>query len=63
MNGEIVCDPAGSGIVGPTKENTWEVSVLAATKRVKVERFAQPCADHEYIRSDCKECGWLAEVS
>jgi hypothetical protein len=29
LNGEIVCDPSGNGIGGPTKENTWEVSCLA----------------------------------
>lgn len=32
LNGEIVCDPSGSGIVGPSQENTWEVSVIAATR-------------------------------
>lgn len=30
LNGEIVCDPSGSGIVGPTLENTWEIQVIAA---------------------------------
>lgn len=34
MNGEIVCDPSGNGLVGPTAENTWEVSVLAAIENV-----------------------------
>lgn len=29
LDGEIVCDPSGNGIVGPTTDNTWEVSVLA----------------------------------
>jgi hypothetical protein len=25
-------------------------------------RYAQPCAAHEYIERDCKDCGWIAEV-
>ncbi len=29
LNGTIVCDPSGNGIVGPTQEGTWEFSVLA----------------------------------
>ena len=29
MNGEIVCDPSGNGIVGPSTEGTWEVSVIS----------------------------------
>jgi hypothetical protein len=33
LNGKIVCDPSGSGIVGPTLENTWEVQVLASVGR------------------------------
>lgn len=28
MNGKIVCDPSGNGIVGPTLENTWEVAMI-----------------------------------
>ena len=28
MNGEIVCDPSGNGIVGPSREGTWEVSMI-----------------------------------
>lgn len=32
LNGEIVCDPSGNGMVGPTKENTWEVQTLAAIR-------------------------------
>jgi hypothetical protein len=33
VNGEIVCDPSGSGIIGPTKENTWEVSCIARASK------------------------------
>lgn len=29
MNGEIVCDPSGSGIIGPALEGVWEVSVIS----------------------------------
>ena len=29
LNGEIVCDPSGNGIVGPALEGVWEVSVIA----------------------------------
>lgn len=29
MGGQIVCDPSGNGIVGPLKEGTWELEVLA----------------------------------
>ncbi len=29
LNGEIVCDPSGNGIVGPSLEGTWEVSLLS----------------------------------
>ncbi len=28
MDGEIVCDPSGNGIVGPSREGTWEVSMI-----------------------------------
>lgn len=28
MNGEIVCDPSGNGIVGPSQEGTWELSMI-----------------------------------
>lgn len=28
MDGEIVCDPSGNGIVGPAAEGPWEVSVI-----------------------------------
>lgn len=28
MDGKIVCDPSGNGIVGPAIENVWEVSVI-----------------------------------
>lgn len=37
LNGEIVCDPSGNGIVGPTSDNTWEVSCLAYTGQVEVK--------------------------
>jgi hypothetical protein len=40
MDGEIVCDPSGNGIVGPTKENTWEVQCLARAA-LKDHRKAQ----------------------
>lgn len=29
MNGEIVCDPSGNGIVGPAIEGVWEISVIS----------------------------------
>ena len=29
LDGEIVCDPSGNGIVGPSSGGTWEVSMLA----------------------------------
>lgn len=29
LNGEIVCDPSGNGIVGPALEGVWEVSVIS----------------------------------
>lgn len=29
LNGEIVCDPSGNGIVGPCDAGTWEVSMIA----------------------------------
>lgn len=29
MDGIIVCDPSGNGIVGPSLEGVWEISVLA----------------------------------
>jgi hypothetical protein len=28
MDGVIVCDPSGNGIVGPCDEGTWEVSMI-----------------------------------
>lgn len=28
LNGEIVCDPSGNGIVGPAIEGVWEVSMI-----------------------------------
>jgi hypothetical protein len=28
LNGAIVCDPSGNGIVGPSKEGTWELSMI-----------------------------------
>lgn len=37
LNGEIVCDPSGNGIVGPSLDNTWEVQVLAAISGVPAE--------------------------
>lgn len=33
MNGEIVCDPSGSGIVSPASEGVWEVSVISVGAR------------------------------
>jgi hypothetical protein len=33
LDGEIVCDPSGSGIVGPSLEGTWEVSVISIATR------------------------------
>jgi hypothetical protein len=51
LNGEIVCDPSGSGIVGPTLENTWEVQVLAATKGVVLA----PYAGHSPDGGDAKQ--------
>lgn len=33
MNGEIVCDPSGNGIVGPSLEGVWEVSVISIGDR------------------------------
>lgn len=32
LDGEIVCDPSGNGIVGPTSDGTWEISCLAAIR-------------------------------
>lgn len=29
LNGEIVCDPSGNGIVGPSLEGVWEVSLIS----------------------------------
>lgn len=29
LDGEIACDPSGSGIVGPSIEGLWEVSVIS----------------------------------
>jgi hypothetical protein len=29
LDGEIACDPSGNGIVGPTREGTWEISVIS----------------------------------
>lgn len=29
LNGEIVCDPSGNGIVGPCQEGTWELTVIS----------------------------------
>jgi len=34
LNGEIVCDPSGNGIVGPSLEGTWEVSVISVAAKV-----------------------------
>jgi hypothetical protein len=59
LNGQIVCDPSGNGIVGPTLENTWELTAIAAISGRPLPRYAQPCADHEYIQSDCQDCGKL----
>lgn len=59
LNGEIVCDPSGSGIVGPTAENTWEVQVIAAISGKPIRRYGQPCSNHEYIERSCDECGKL----
>ncbi len=28
LNGEIVCDPSGNGIVGPSIEGVWEISMI-----------------------------------
>lgn len=33
LNGEIVCDPSGNGIVGPTNEGTWEISTISVGPR------------------------------
>lgn len=29
LAGNIVCDPSGNGIVGPSQESTWEISVIS----------------------------------
>lgn len=34
LNGEIVCDPSGNGIVGPALEGVWEVSVISIGNRL-----------------------------
>jgi len=40
LDGEIVCDPSGTGIVGPTAENTWEVSALAVRSTLRAQSEA-----------------------
>lgn len=32
LNGEIFCDPSGNGIVGPSTDGTWEVSMITVGK-------------------------------
>lgn len=34
LNGEIVCDPSGNGIIGPALEGVWEVSVISIGNRL-----------------------------
>lgn len=36
LNGEIVCDPSGNGIVGPMCENLWWITIISMVEPAKL---------------------------